>query len=223
MTSFSDSEPMSLEELDEFLMSDSVPDDCMVLSELDGFLTAVAIGPELIPPSEWLPCVWGEEGLTFESEEQAKGAIGTILGRYNEILDTLANEPEDFDPIVWVVKDTGEEIAADWAGGFMEGMALRPESWQALVNAEESVALAPILVFAPGADDAIADAPDGDEDAENIREKAADLIPVCIPVIYDFFKRTRAHFKGGTKLGRNDPCFCGSGKKFKKCCGAGRV
>ena len=22
------------------------------------------------------------------------------------------------------------------------------------------------------------------------------------------------------KLGRNDPCFCGSGKKFKKCCGS---
>jgi len=24
---------------------------------------------------------------------------------------------------------------------------------------------------------------------------------------------------GAPKLGRNDPCFCGSGKKFKKCCG----
>jgi SWIM/SEC-C metal-binding protein len=23
-----------------------------------------------------------------------------------------------------------------------------------------------------------------------------------------------------TKIGRNDPCICGSGKKFKKCCGA---
>ena len=23
------------------------------------------------------------------------------------------------------------------------------------------------------------------------------------------------------KVGRNDPCFCGSGKKFKKCHGAG--
>jgi uncharacterized protein YecA (UPF0149 family) len=23
------------------------------------------------------------------------------------------------------------------------------------------------------------------------------------------------------KVGRNDPCPCGSGKKFKKCCGAG--
>ena len=23
---------------------------------------------------------------------------------------------------------------------------------------------------------------------------------------------------GRTKIGRNDPCACGSGKKFKKCC-----
>ncbi|MDP6142414.1 MAG: SEC-C metal-binding domain-containing protein, partial [Dehalococcoidales bacterium] len=23
----------------------------------------------------------------------------------------------------------------------------------------------------------------------------------------------------GKKVGRNDPCSCGSGKKFKKCCG----
>ncbi len=24
--------------------------------------------------------------------------------------------------------------------------------------------------------------------------------------------------KKKTKLGRNDPCYCGSGKKYKKCC-----
>jgi uncharacterized protein YecA (UPF0149 family) len=24
----------------------------------------------------------------------------------------------------------------------------------------------------------------------------------------------------GPKVGRNDPCPCGSGKKYKKCCGA---
>ena len=27
----------------------------------------------------------------------------------------------------------------------------------------------------------------------------------------------------GLKIGRNDPCVCGSGKKFKKCCGANRA
>jgi preprotein translocase subunit SecA len=25
----------------------------------------------------------------------------------------------------------------------------------------------------------------------------------------------------GKKVGRNDPCTCGSGKKYKKCCGSG--
>ena len=25
--------------------------------------------------------------------------------------------------------------------------------------------------------------------------------------------------RGGKKIGRNDPCYCGSGKKYKKCCG----
>ncbi len=36
-----------IDELHEFLMSDQVPDDCMVLSELDGFLTGIVVGPEL--------------------------------------------------------------------------------------------------------------------------------------------------------------------------------
>ena len=27
----------------------------------------------------------------------------------------------------------------------------------------------------------------------------------------------------GVKIGRNDPCPCGSGKKYKKCCGAGKT
>ena len=26
--------------------------------------------------------------------------------------------------------------------------------------------------------------------------------------------------RGAAKVGRNDPCPCGSGKKYKKCCGA---
>jgi len=31
-------------------------------------------------------------------------------------------------------------------------------------------------------------------------------------------KRTEA-VAAGHKVGRNDPCPCGSGKKYKKCCG----
>ena len=47
-----------LEELDEFLLSDDAPEDCLQLSDLDGFLTGIVVGPELIMPSEWVPCIW---------------------------------------------------------------------------------------------------------------------------------------------------------------------
>ena len=41
--------PIDLAALDDYLMSDHAPDDCMGLSDLDGFLTGVVVGPELIP------------------------------------------------------------------------------------------------------------------------------------------------------------------------------
>ncbi|WP_407637202.1 SEC-C metal-binding domain-containing protein [Candidatus Nitrososphaera gargensis] len=30
--------------------------------------------------------------------------------------------------------------------------------------------------------------------------------------------KSKGHNSGKTKVGRNDPCPCGSGRKFKKCC-----
>jgi preprotein translocase subunit SecA len=30
----------------------------------------------------------------------------------------------------------------------------------------------------------------------------------------------RQQVRAGPKIGRNDPCYCGSGKKFKRCHGA---
>jgi len=32
-------------------------------------------------------------------------------------------------------------------------------------------------------------------------------------------KKAQTFVRGEAKIGRNDPCSCGSGKKFKKCCG----
>jgi Protein of unknown function (DUF1186)/SEC-C motif len=41
--------------------------------------------------------------------------------------------------------------------------------------------------------------------------------PLPAPARYD----APQPFGRGPKIGRNDPCLCGSGKKFKKCCGRG--
>lgn len=37
-------------------------------------------------------------------------------------------------------------------------------------------------------------------------------------VVYDF---TYTAVRNGPKIGRNEPCPCGSGTKYKKCCGKG--
>jgi uncharacterized protein len=93
--------PFDLAALDEFLMSDHAPDDSMGLSDLDGFLTAVAIGPEMVMPGEWLPIIWGGREPGFRDLDEAELVIGTITRRYNEIIRLLDTAPDDFDPVFW--------------------------------------------------------------------------------------------------------------------------
>ncbi|HWK48088.1 MAG TPA: UPF0149 family protein [Stellaceae bacterium] len=78
-----------LEVLEAFLESDRSPPDSMVLSDLDGFLTAIAIGPDLIKPSEWLPVIWGDDEPVFADEAETQAILGSILDRYNEILHDI--------------------------------------------------------------------------------------------------------------------------------------
>jgi yecA family protein len=61
---------MDLDALDNYLMSDHVPDDSMGLSDLDGFLTGIVVGPEPILPNEWLPVVCGGEEPEFKTEDE---------------------------------------------------------------------------------------------------------------------------------------------------------
>src|SRR3712207_1195543 len=133
--------PIDLDALDAFLMSDRAPEDSMGLSDLDGFLTGVVVGPELIMPSEWTRVIWGGgEGPDFESMEEALAIHGTLTGRYNAILRCLATEPESFDPVFWEGPE-GKVIVTDWAAGFLEAVRLRPRAWEPLIRHEEASAL----------------------------------------------------------------------------------
>src|SRR3954470_3617614 len=120
-----------LDLLEAYLLSDQSPPECMLLSDLDGFLTAVAIGPEVVIPSEWLPHVWGGEEPVFDDHLQASAILGTIMGRYNMILREI--EEGVFGPLFGETVD-GTVIVADWAEGFMQAVALRADAWEPLMR-----------------------------------------------------------------------------------------
>ena len=144
----------------------------MGLSDLDGFLTGIVIGPELILPSEWLPVIWGSGEPEFQSETEMRTVLGTIMGRYNEIVACLASDPDEFEPIFWEGPE-GEIVASDWAGGFLDAVALRPLAWKPLM-ADDRVGVLMAPLFLLNGDMEIAD--DAADKNEALAE-AADMKP----------------------------------------------
>ncbi len=190
--------PVDLDALDDFLMSDRAPEDGMGLSDLDGFLTGLAVGPESIPPGEWLPVVWGGDGPDFADAEEARRVLGAIMGRYSEIVRALDAAPGDLDPVFWEGPD-GRVIVADWAAGFLDAVMLRPKAWEPLVRHSEASALVlPLLVL--GADDPerlpFGVRPLPKEQVEALHAIGADIIPDCVVGIHGFWRERRARAAG---------------------------
>jgi uncharacterized protein len=218
-----------LEELESFLEADGVPEGCMNLEMLDGFLAAIVVGPEPIMPSEWLPQVWSydeEEGAEpiFRDDREAARIHALILRHMNSIASVLAEAPEEYSPVFYEYGESEPDllIAQLWSWGFIAGMDLRHQQWQFLTGDEESADMVmPIFALAAEEDDAELGAMARDP------EKRAALVEVvadCVVEMYDFWAVARERpdpiKRQGPKVGRNDPCPCGSGKKYKNCCGA---
>ncbi len=178
--------PIDLDALDDYLMSDHAPDDCMGLSDLDGFLTAIVIGPELIPPSEWLPVIWSGEEPEFASEDEMRTVLGTIMGRYNEIVACFNIDPEKFEPIFWEGPE-GKVIASDWAGGFLDAVALRPKAWEPLMKDRRAgIMMIPLLMLNGDVDVGVGDHGAADED--RFLAEVPDIIPACVAAIHEFWR-----------------------------------
>lgn len=210
-----------LQKLDDFLSSEAVDEDAMLLSELDGFLAGLIVCPDLILPSEWLPLVWGEESPVFDSQDQAQSILDLIMGRYNDMIREL--DQGRYRPVYHVDRDH-TALWEIWVEGFWQAMRLRPQAWTLLARNED-----PDLqrtLFLLGRLTELAKQPDNfaameiDDDLENL---APDLIPTLVESLHQARLARANPFaasanQNAPKVGRNDPCPCGSGKKFKKCC-----
>ncbi len=81
------------EALEEVLTSDVVPEDCMDLEMLDGFLAGVLISPRPIAAERWLPDVWSAHGeeASFGGGSGLQRAIRLVKAYYNEMATTLVS------------------------------------------------------------------------------------------------------------------------------------
>jgi uncharacterized protein len=189
--------PIDLDALDDYLMSDHAPGNSMGLSDLDGFLTGIVVSPELILPSEWLPVIWGGEEPEFRTEAEMRKVLGTIMGRYNEIVACLADDLDDLDPIFWEGPE-GEVIASDWACGFLDAVALRPKAWEPLIN-DHRAGIMMLPIFLLNGDAELRVGPDEAVDQRQFLAEVPDIITACVAGIQAFWK-DRLHGHSGASM-----------------------
>jgi uncharacterized protein len=214
------------DELDRFLLSDRTPEDAMTLDTLHGYLTAIAIGPETIMPAEWLPRVWGEEGAApkWKNSKEEERIVNLIMRFMNEILITFEVAPKEFEPLYCEHEVDGQTLidAEAWTWGFWEGMELRENSWAEIWDSEVAELMRPIYLL--GADEIEEEELPEVEDPVKAHKLALEM-EANLPAIHRFWATRRKPAvetvkREDPKVGRNDDCPCGSGKKYKKCCGA---
>ena len=75
-----------------FLASSAAPAMAMRPLELEGYLTGLVVAPDLIPPSLWLPFLWGDDEPVFDNAEHMQAVLDSVMGHYNAIIRQIDNQ-----------------------------------------------------------------------------------------------------------------------------------
>lgn len=238
-----------IRELDDLLAAVPAPREALDVVMLDGYLAGVLAQPVLIEPAQWLPAVFDwtlgdpepetppAEPLGPDSEgwhaAKHERVVGLLL-RHQAALDRQLREDGWFDPLVMQPEDEdGKPIEgkaaivpalAPWVAGFEHALNLFP-ALESLPNPDLPDLLACLRRHLPEPTDeeaAYAKALDQEHPLKTLDAAIEDLIENVV-AIADLSRGERLRVetvrRTEPKVGRNDPCPCGSGKKFKQCHG----
>jgi len=225
-------------------------DHGMNLEALDGYLSALVVGPVLVLPSEYLPGIWGREPA-FESTAVAAEVHALITRLWNHIVwrvqQTLpegespddprllpmvglpegADDAEPDDPTMGLPADF--PLAAAWAMGFGEGASLRAAEWDDWCERHEQVSddFDRIVELTLVDAEQLRELEIDDADVPDLATRLSSMFELPA-MLQDMFMQRQADarpqpVKREAGPGRNDACPCGSGRKYKKCCGAGET
>lgn len=214
---YPDTSPEDIAALEEFLRREPWGKRSMSIAMLDGFLTAIVIGPEVVMPSEYFPWIWdwkrGKKQAEFADLDEANRIFGYVQGMHNRVAGPLMAEPPAVLPLFIIEPHRDHR---EWLAGFAMGAEFDLDVWD---HAQEQ---SPEL-FEPFE---VLNRMEPD-DPGRVEAFAGAL--VSIVGLRDYFRAgewrqafeevQKPFVREGPKVGRNDPCPCGSGRKYKKCCG----
>ena len=238
------------DELFELMADPSLNDDAMSIDMADGYLTAIAVGPSPVPVHVWLQDIFAQPTLPLPHHPvRQQRLLQLLLHRYADIKAALAVRPAEismgalYTPLSSELPEGGcitpYQLGANgervgewelkyWAEGFRLAVAA-DDDWAPLMEDPQAAQLlGPMVLYSMGYNP--------DRSDFQLEAEGAELLPSLIVSVYavrDWWERyRRTHgsrpvhpaalptLRDTAKVGRNDPCPCGSGKKFKKCCGA---
>ena len=218
-------EAAELDRLEQLLVSKIFHEEAMPLDMLQGLLCAVGSAPNLIPPSSWLSVALGDNPA-YETAEQAKEILDLVMRFYGQTVQEL---DDGRGSTLYVFPDEeGEDDLATWCEGYLEGVVLSETDWYERGEPEEvEELLFPFMLLSGRIREAAEEAGDSVPSLEEEREmqrEAAGSMGDSVMAIYSYWLDKRISHapirRDGPKVGRNDPCPCGSGKKYKSCHGS---
>ncbi|HCS14031.1 MAG: YecA family protein [Zetaproteobacteria bacterium CG06_land_8_20_14_3_00_59_53] len=228
MSLFEPLDDTELDRLDDILL-DHVPEDAdtegkdegiLDIQSLDGFLTAVVSAPNSVLPSQWLPKLWGDFEPVWKTMAEYQEFMNLIMRHLNCIAGMINEEPKNFEPLFGYREVDGKTfcVVDEWCYGYLRGMELDRDGWRETPEEILGELVGGLALFST--------TEGWDELDERTDDEIASLQERIAPAVrkahaYWLAQRAKARTvrRELAKVGRNDPCPCGSGKKFKKCCG----
>ena len=192
--------------------------DTMCLEWADGYLSALAVGPVSVPPAGYLPAILGA-GTEFDTPEHGTYIAELLVRHLGSIEREVAEYGTSEQFINYVIGDLEGSL---WAQGYLTCIEHHDDAWRPLLSKRHLLErlVAPLLALLPGDDK-----PGEEVLTPEARSELIDALPFMMHATWSFWHEAahpllEGQRERGVKVGRNEPCPCGSGKKYKRCCGA---
>lgn len=206
------------------------------LHEIYGLFYGCAAAPAMVTPSRFLPLLFDPKDAVFDSEQEAKAFLDKMMALWNMIAqwDPQGKDflfpPTKYPTTVHGLLTRSEDLVA-FVHYFIKGLDAGGMDERNLSD-DVAAALGDLAELASRVEHYTEQVERADKVSDKAIREGMELIGGLEPIAANCIGRVNKGLRNARlspealtspalsrKVGRNEPCPCGSGKKFKRCCG----